>query len=95
MMLHTYTPKQCPYQVSTSYTLQFLRYSPDNLYRLRSLQQGQRSNQGHIMTIAHLQPPANVPTKYQLPTPYAFRDIAWTRFYRARSLRQGQIKVTP
>ena len=32
MKLHTYTPNQCPYQVSTSYTLQFLRYSPDKLF---------------------------------------------------------------
>ena len=37
----------------------------------------------------------NVPTKYQLPTPYGFRDIAWTIYYRSRSLQQGQIKVTP
>ena len=27
---------------------------------------------------AHLQPLTNVPTKYQLPTPYGFRDIART-----------------
>ena len=27
------------------------------------------------------QPPTNVPTKYQLPTPYSFRDMAQTRFY--------------
>ena len=33
---------------------------------------------------------ANVPTQYQLPTPYGFRDIPRTRFYRSRSLRQGQ-----
>ena len=39
--------------------------------------------------VAHLHPLSNVPTKYQLPTPYGFRDIAWTRFYRSRSLRQG------
>ena len=38
----------------------------------------------------HLQPPTNVPTKYQIPTPYGLRDIARTRFYRSRSLRQGQ-----
>ena len=38
----------------------------------------------------HLWPLTNVPTKYQLPTPYGFRDIAQTRFYRSRSLRQGQ-----
>ena len=40
--------------------------------------------------VAHLHPLTNIPTKYQLPTPYGFRDIAWTRFYRSRSLRQGQ-----
>ena len=39
---------------------------------------------------AHLQPITNVPTKHQLPTPYGFRDITRTRFYRSRSLRQGQ-----
>ena len=39
---------------------------------------------------AHLQPPTNVPTKHKLPTPYGFRDIIRTRFYRSRSLRQGQ-----
>ena len=38
----------------------------------------------------HLHPLTNVPTKYQLPTPYGFQDIARTRFYRSRSLRQGQ-----
>ena len=40
--------------------------------------------------IAHLHPLTNVPTKYQLPTPYGFRNIAQTRFYRSRSLWQGQ-----
>ena len=44
---------------------------------------------------AHLQPLTNLPTKHQLSTPYSFRDIAWTRFYRSRSLRQSQIKVRP
>ena len=41
---------------------------------------------------AHLQPPTNVPTKYQLPTPYSFRDIACTGFYKSKLLWQGQIK---
>ena len=44
---------------------------------------------------AHLQPLTNVPTKHQIPTPYGFRDIARTRFYRSRSLQQGQILVRP
>ena len=39
---------------------------------------------------AHLHPLTNVSTKYQLPTAYSFRGIAWTRFYRSRLLRQGQ-----
>ena len=45
--------------------------------------------------IIHLQPITNIPTKYQLSTPYGFQDMAQTKFYRSRSLRQGQIKVTP
>ena len=44
--------------------------------------------------VAHLHPLTNVPTKYQLPTPYSFRNIAQTIFYRSRSLRQGS-KVKP
>ena len=39
---------------------------------------------------AHLQALTNVPTQHQLPTPYGSRDIAWRRFYRSRSLQQGQ-----
>ena len=37
---------------------------------------------------AHLQPLTNVHTKNQLPTPYGFRDLARTHFYRSRSLQQ-------
>ena len=40
--------------------------------------------------VTQLQPLTNIPTKYQLPTPYGFRDIAWTRLYRSTSLRQGE-----
>ena len=35
-------------------------------------------------------PPIKVPTKYQIPTPYGFPGIARTRFYRSRSIHQGQ-----
>ena len=38
--------------------------------------------------VVHLQPIANIPTKYQLSTP--FQNIAQTRFYRSRSLQRGQ-----
>ena len=37
--------------------------------------------------VAHLQPLTN---EYQVPTSYDFKDIAQTRFYRSRSLWQGQ-----
>ena len=39
---------------------------------------------------AHLYPLSNVPTKCQIPTPYRSRDIVRTRFYKSRSLQQGQ-----
>ena len=39
---------------------------------------------------AHLHLLTNVPTKYQLPTPYRFQDITQARFYRSRSLQRSQ-----
>ena len=66
MTLHTYTPNQCPYQISTSYTLRFLRYSPNKIFKLKVTTA--RSHHD----IAHLHILTNVPTKYQLPTPYGF-----------------------
>ena len=70
-------PNQCPYQVSTSYTLQLL------------MTRSKVKSRSHH-DIAHLHPLTNVPTKYQLPTPYGFRDIAQKGFYRSRSLWQGK-----
>ena len=47
--------------------------------------------------IAHLHPLTNIPTKYQLPTPYGFRDIALTRFYSQGhySKVKGQTNIRP
>ena len=108
------TPKQCPYQVLPSYTLQFPRYSPDKILKVKVTAAISKVTSRSHHYFAHLQPPTNVPTarsevksrshhdvaqlhlltnvptKYQLPTPYGFRDIAWTRFYRSSSLQQGQ-----
>ena len=47
-----------------------------------------KSRSDHDAVLLH--PLTNVPTKYQHPTPYGFQDIAWTRFYRSRSLWQDQ-----
>ena len=43
---------------------------------------------------AQLHSLTNVPTKYQLPTSYSFRDIARTRLWQpGQDYRKGQIKV--
>ena len=81
----THTPSnQCPHQVSTSYTLRSLRYSLDKILEVKLTTT--RSNQCHTMALHTYTFEANVPTKYQLPTPYSCRDIAQARFYRSRSL---------
>ena len=47
--------------------------------------------------VAHLHPLTNVPTKYQLPTPYGFRDIPGQDFLGQGHYTKvkGQIKVRP
>ena len=52
-------------------------------------------NQCYTMMLHIYNPPTNVHTKYHIPTPYGFRDIARTIFYRSRSLWQSQIKIIP
>ena len=49
--------------------------------------------------VAHLHLPKHCPSKYQIPTPYGFRDIARARFYGFLGQGhygkvKGQIKVT-
>ena len=53
-------PIQCPYQVSTSYTLQFPRYNLDKILYLKVTTARSDQSQGH--DIAHLHPLTNVPT---------------------------------
>ena len=67
MTLHTYNPQQCSFQVSTSYTLRFGRYSPDKIFKLKVATA--RSNQGHTMTLCTYTPnvcPYQVSTFYNL-----------------------------
>ena len=93
MTLHTNTPK--PMSVPS---INFLHITVSTIYPGQDF-----IGQGHYSKVksrsdhdvAYLHPLTNVPTNYQLPTPYGFRDIAWTRFSNSRSLRQGQIKVRP
>ena len=74
-------PNQCPYQVLTSYTLPFLRYSPNKIFKLKvtTAKSKVKSRSDHDVTHLHLQ--TNVPTKYQLSTPYGFWDTALTNFF--------------
>ena len=89
MMLQTYSPKQCPYQVSASYTLRFQRYCLDKIVKVKvNMERSQDKSRSHH-DVAHLQPPTNVLIKHQLPTPYSCRHKAQTRYYRSRSLWQS------
>ena len=76
------TPNQCAYQVSTSYTLRLPRYSPDKILYVKVTTARSEVKSRSYHDVAHLHLLANVPIKYQLPTPYSFRDIAHKRFYR-------------
>ena len=67
-------PPQCPYQVSTSYTLQFPRYSLDKIFKLKVTTARSKAKSRSHHDVAHLHFLTNVPTKYQLPTPCGFRD---------------------
>ena len=86
--LHPLTNVPTKYQLPTPYS--FRDITRTRFYRSRSLQQGQRSNQGQAMRLHAYTTLTNIHTKYQLPTPYGFLDIARTRVYRSRSLQQGQ-----
>ena len=83
-------PNKCPYQVSTSYTSRFPRYSVDKILKVKVTTARSKVKSRSHHDIVHLPTLTNVPTKYQPPTPNGFRDIARTRFYRSRSLQQGQ-----
>ena len=68
-MLHTYKQQTC--QVSTSYTLWFPRYSLGKIFKLK-VQQGQRLNESHTITIHTYNPnqyPCQVVTSYTLQFP--------------------------
>ena len=88
---------QCPYQVSTSYTLRFPRYSPDKIFKLKvtTARSKVKSRSDHDVAHLHL---TNVPTKYQLPTPYSFWDTARINFFPPHTrppIRTPWVKTIP
>ena len=74
--LHTYTPKQCPYQVATSYTLRFLRFGPDKTLKVKvTIARSNVKSRSHNDD-AHLHPLTNVPTK--VSTSYTLRFLRYS-----------------
>ena len=95
-MMHTYIYIHPPTNVPT-------KCQPSTPYGIQEIAQRRFKTHGHYdkvkgqikvtvlqNDVAHLQPITSIPTKYQLSTPYGFQNIDWTRFYRSRSLQQGQ-----
>ena len=75
------TPNRSPYKVSTSYMLQFQRYSPHMILKVKVTTARSKVKSRSHHDVAYLYPLTNVPTKYQLPTSCHFRDIAQTNFF--------------
>ena len=71
MTLHTYNPPKCLHQVSTSYTIRILRYSPDNMLNVKATiaVKGQIDMTRSLPTWK----PTNVPNKYFVSTFYTLQ----------------------
>ena len=63
LMLHTHSPNQYSYKVSTSYMLWFPRYSPGKVM----VTMGKVRSRSY--DVAHIYPSTNVPTVYELSIP--------------------------
>ena len=86
MTLHTYNSNQYPYEASSSYNLQFPRYSPDKILNFKiTTARSQVKLRSHY-DVAYL---TNVLAKCQPSTPDSFRDIAQTRFSQGHN---GKVK---
>ena len=90
-------PNQCPQQVSTFCTLQNPRNSLDKILKLMVTTKRSKVKSRSHHDVAHLKPLSNVPTKYQRPTLYGFRDIAGQDFTGQGHYGKvkSQMNVTP
>ena len=64
--------KQYLYQLSTSYTLIFPRYSPEKILKVKVTTARLKDKLRSHYDITYLLLLTNVPTKYQHSTPYSF-----------------------
>ena len=58
--------------LKTDPKIQFPRYSPDKIFKLKVATARSKVKSRSDHDVAHLHPLTNVPIKYQLPTPYGF-----------------------
>ena len=79
---HTPFPMILPsIKVSTSYTLQFPRYGLGKILKVKVTTARPKVTSRSHHDVAHLHFLTNVPTKYQLATPYSFCDTSRTNFF--------------
>ena len=83
--LHTYTPNQCPYQVSTTYKLWFLRYILDEILKVKVTAARAKVKSRSHQNVALLLSPSHV---QQVSTSYTFR------FLRCSPDKILKVKVT-
>ena len=55
-------PNQCPYQVSTSHTLRFPRYSPDKIFKLKVTTARSNPKSDHAVVHLHLLTNVSLPS---------------------------------
>ena len=72
--MHIYN--QCPYQVSTSYTLRFMRYSPDKIFKLKVTTTRSKVKSRSHHDVAHLHHLNQCP--YQVSTSYTLRFLRYS-----------------
>ena len=75
MMLHTYTLNQCPYQVSTSNMLWFLRYRADKIFKLKVTMVRSKIKSRSCHDIAHLHPQ---PMSLSISNSYTLRFLKYS-----------------
>ena len=72
MTLHTFIPNQCHFHILTLYILYFSRYGQNKILKVKvTIPRSNIISKSHNH-IAHIHPPTNAPTMYELPVPQDF-----------------------
>ena len=87
MMLHTYTPDQYPYQLLTSYTLQFPRYSWGKILKIKFTMIRSRAKSRSHHEAAHLYPQPESP-----PSINFLRQIELRQDFKGQGQTRSKVK---